>query len=201
MRRRDEMQHDRSKDTMASCDDESREGKQGRGAARQHNNQEPNKAGVMRCVRGRNATTRQYNETTRRRVVTTCRVNVTMQRSATWRGDAAERRNGTMRTTRHSTAMQQPTEQVDTERGNDATTRGEDDATRGERRRRRRYFFCIHIVFRGGYCSYLPKYYIPRQQKVVRHVSGARKCWPRHACRVQISDKLTRRRHVADISS
>ena len=50
---------------------------------------------------------------------------------------------------RHSTPMQQPTEQVDMERGKDATTRGEDDATRGEQRLWR-YFFWIHIVFRRG---------------------------------------------------
>jgi hypothetical protein len=45
--------------------------------------------------------------------------------------------------------MQQPTEQVDMERGKDATTRGKDDATRGEQRWGRKVFW-IHIVFRGG---------------------------------------------------
>jgi hypothetical protein len=56
--------------TMVSRDNEMREGKQGRDAARQRNNQ-PNKAGVMRCARGRNATTRQ-DETRQRDDKTTC---------------------------------------------------------------------------------------------------------------------------------
>jgi hypothetical protein len=89
----------------------------------------------------RRGKTRQDNETPRRRVVMT-------QRSATWRGYATERCNGTTRMTRHSTTMQQPTKQADTERGKDATTRGKDDATRGEQRRRR-YFFKGFTLFSG----------------------------------------------------
>jgi hypothetical protein len=83
-----------------------------------------------------------------RRDKTTRRRDVTMQRSATWRSDATEQCNGTTRTTRHSTTMQQPTEQADTERGKEATTRGKDDATRGEQRWRR-YFFKGFTSFSG----------------------------------------------------
>jgi hypothetical protein len=53
-----------------------------------------------------------------------------------------------MQMMRHSTTMQQPTEQVDMERGKDATTRGKDDATRGEQRWGRKVFG--FILFSGG---------------------------------------------------
>jgi hypothetical protein len=45
-------------DTMASRDDETRKGKQGQDAVGRRNNQS-NKAGVMRCTRGHDATSRQ----------------------------------------------------------------------------------------------------------------------------------------------
>jgi hypothetical protein len=57
--------------TMESRDNETHEGKQGRDAARQRNNQ-PNKAGVVRCARGRDAMTRQ-DKTRQRDDETTCR--------------------------------------------------------------------------------------------------------------------------------
>jgi hypothetical protein len=58
-------------DTMASRDDETRKGKQGRDEARRCNNQ-PNKAGVMRCARGRDATTRQDETRQRDDKTTSC---------------------------------------------------------------------------------------------------------------------------------
>jgi hypothetical protein len=62
----DEMQRDdktrrnvtAASNTMACCDNEMYEGKQRGDLTRRCNNQ-PNKAGGMRCTRGRNAMTRQ----------------------------------------------------------------------------------------------------------------------------------------------
>jgi hypothetical protein len=62
-------------DTMASCNDETFEGKQGRDAAQRCNNQ-PNKAGVMRCAWGCNAMTRQ-DETRQRDNETMCHDDAT----------------------------------------------------------------------------------------------------------------------------
>ena len=123
--------------------------------------------------------------------------------------------------TRHSTTMQQPTEQVDTERGKDAMTRGKDDATRGDERRRRYFFFIHSHHFQGGErlckitfnvgidgegpifvfryintCTYIG---VTDTQILCRFSYFAIVCRPRHACRVQIGNKSTRRRHVASM--
>ena len=74
------------------------------------------------------------------------------------------RRESLVQTTRHSTTMQQPTEQADTERGKDATTRGKDDATRGEQRWWR-YFFSHRFQGWRVFSIYLT-YYVPRHEKL-----------------------------------
>jgi hypothetical protein len=137
---------------------------------------------------------------------------VTTQRSAKWRGDASKQCNRTTKMTRHSTTMQQPTKQADTERGKDVTTRGNDNATRGDDSRRRYFFY--HFQGGGRLCRITFNLGIDGEGPIFvgnRHtnfVSVQLFCFCVSAQRRmlgqnwrQIDTSPTRRRQVADISS
>ncbi len=135
--------------TMACCDDETRKGKQGRHTARRRNNQ-PNKAGVMRCARGRDATTRQ-DETRQRDDKTTCCDNETWQRNAVQTGVAMRRNDATGQRKWRDTAQQcnnQPNKRTRKEakaRRREAKTM-QREGTRGSGE----FFFINSHHFQGG---------------------------------------------------